>query len=354
MTEKGERRTVAMLLPGQYQLATARLQCEGRASVPLLDGNQAELLEINCEIRVEENQPTFSTIWTDDDGSIIRTFSPTLNLVAYRTDEATATKLSRNDSTVAAIAVGGKLDKPAESTRVAYRITPTAKARRQETPVDIKPAPGQYIRAMDDGSFQVLVARQIEREGNGFVGSDLAVSDEDLAANHFIDSGATLVRRFADAALSSRDANERDVAVDLARTASQIIDVKTDFSGFTKASVVARDAMGDATEHAILLAAMLRARKIPARLAIGLKYSPGDPKHGDLMHGDRNRMVYHVWTLARVERQWIQLDAIEGALAPADRLIFSTTNLSGGNENGELVPFLETIRWIDIEIVGQN
>jgi transglutaminase-like putative cysteine protease len=112
----------------------------------------------------------------------------------------------------------------------------------------------------------------------------------------------------------------------------------------TKASDVAFDSVADATGRAVFLAALLRARKIPSRLAIGVKYLPGDP----------NRMVYHAWTLAHVDGDWLQLDVDEGGPAAADRLIFSTTDLSGGKEYDAMLPFLEAIRRIRIEIVGQS
>lgn len=76
------------------------------------------------------------------------------------------------------------------------------------------------------------------------------------------------------------------------------------------AATVARDREGDCTEHATLLAAMLRAGDIPSRLVAGLTYEPG-------RGGTPAAFVYHVWAQALVEidgaLRWIDLDATQRA-----------------------------------------
>jgi transglutaminase-like putative cysteine protease len=61
--------------------------------------------------------------------------------------------------------------------------------------------------------------------------------------------------------------------------------------------------MGDCNEHAMLLAAMARAAKIPARVEAGLVYLKG-------------RFYYHAWNLVYLGR-WVSVDALFGQL-PAD------------------------------------
>jgi transglutaminase-like putative cysteine protease len=58
---------------------------------------------------------------------------------------------------------------------------------------------------------------------------------------------------------------------------------------------------GDCTEHAVLLAAMLRVRKVPSRIAIGLVYD-------DRIVG----FVSHMWTEAWLGGTWVGLDATRG------------------------------------------
>ena len=59
-----------------------------------------------------------------------------------------------------------------------------------------------------------------------------------------------------------------------------------------------QNAKGDCTEHAVLLAALCRARGIPARVAIGLVYVSAAQGFG-----------YHMWNEVWIDGGWIPLDA---------------------------------------------
>ncbi len=77
-------------------------------------------------------------------------------------------------------------------------------------------------------------------------------------------------------------------------------------SGLVSASEAARSQSGDCTEHAVLLAALLRARGIPARVASGLVYV-------DDFIGQQGVFGYHMWTQALVDLGdgpvWLDVDA---------------------------------------------
>jgi hypothetical protein len=143
-----------------------------------------------------------------------------------------------------------------------------------------------------------------------------------------------LIQQFASPA-GSGEMTDREIAAELMRLAHGLADQEQS-AGFSRAS--------ELRHPAILLAALLRARKIPSRLAIGIKYLPGDP----------NRMIYHCWTLAHVEGDWIHLDASDGRLAAADRLVFATTNLAAGSEYEPLISFLDLMGRIEIQVVGEQ
>jgi transglutaminase-like putative cysteine protease len=351
-----ERRTLRMLLPGQYQLATARLTCTGPASVPLIDGTLAELLESECEIELD-GQRSYSMLWTDQAGQILRTYSPALRLFAYRTDEATGTKIDWEAWSVASIAVQGRgIQRPNESGRVTYRVIPKA-AGTSASSITIEPAPGQYVRAVEDGSFQVLVSRESEVLESGFQSSDLVPTAADSQPNPIVDSDAEFIRKCADAAITSQGQSNNEIAMELVRAAHQLTAARSEASGFSKASEVAQRGVGDAVDRAVLLTALLRARNLPARLAIGFQYQPDRPATEQAGTDPDNvaaRMNFHAWTLVHVEGQWLHLDATTGGLAAADRLIVSTTDLGGPDAHRALLPFLDRIGRIEIEVVAQD
>ena len=108
-------------------------------------------------------------------------------------------------------------------------------------------------------------------------------------------------------------------------------------TAYASASETARTGSGDCTEHAVLLAAVLKARAIPARVCHGLVYvelggdaisgeAPSRAAGGDQAGGAAGATVaadgsaapatapaqfgWHMWTQAMVRRRPMDLDAI--------------------------------------------
>ena len=115
----------------------------------------------------------------------------------------------------------------------------------------------------------------------------------------------SLLSATASRALAERVApDETDswrLAQALEQAAYEAIETKDFSQAFATAAEVAKDLQGDCTEHAVLLAALCRARNIPSRVAIGLVYYPA-------AHG----YAYHMWNEVWIENGWIPLDATLG------------------------------------------
>ncbi|XOV76957.1 MAG: transglutaminase family protein [Phycisphaerales bacterium] len=103
------------------------------------------------------------------------------------------------------------------------------------------------------------------------------------------------------------------------------INEKTLGVGFATASEVVRNRAGDCTEHAVLLAAMLRAEGIPSRGANGLifidQFGTGDKVFG-----------YHMWTQALLNDAdgrpvWEDFDASWPKAMDATHITTSVTDL---------------------------
>ena len=97
--------------------------------------------------------------------------------------------------------------------------------------------------------------------------------------------------------------------------------------GFASAKEVLASREGDCTEHSVLLAAMLRAEGIPARVAVGLVYWKG-------IFG------YHMWTEAFLN-DWTALDAtLAGETVDATHIKFAADPL---NKPGAATPFVSLV-----------
>ncbi len=83
--------------------------------------------------------------------------------------------------------------------------------------------------------------------------------------------------------------------------------------GFASAKETYQRRQGDCTEHAVLLASLLRSLGIPSRVAVGLIYLPDQDS-------DLGRFVYHMWTEAYVgnvsQGDWVPLDATNSEPMP--------------------------------------
>ena len=98
---------------------------------------------------------------------------------------------------------------------------------------------------------------------------------------------------------------------------------------------------GDCTEHAVLLAALCRARGIPARVAIGLSYVSAAKGFG-----------YHMWNEVWIDGTWAPLDATlaQGGIGAA-HLKLGDSSLKGTSAFGTFLPVAQVIGQLKIEIL---
>lgn len=123
-------------------------------------------------------------------------------------------------------------------------------------------------------------------------------------------------------------------------------------TAFASASEAARARGGDCTEHAVLLAALLRADSIPSRVVSGLVYVPE-------FQGRGAGFAWHLWTQALVEppivaggggRAWVDFDA---TLPPNERfhpghVAVGTTDLAGGASDPVFSQALSLVGGVEI------
>lgn len=340
----GQKRTFQTLAPIQPLVTTVRMHCVARATVPMIDGKPRELLEIDVETDLGEDRKTYHVIWTEPDGAIRRVMYPASNLVTYRTDKEIATKDIESQQTAIAIAstlTNSELERPSETKRVGFKLVRTALPLAAEKSI-IQPQPNQFVRKLDETSLLVLVSTLGEAPKNGFQQGSFPVTDADRKPSAIIDSSETMVRRIAQAAGGSGKLGERELAIELARSANRLTQLNPASGTFQRASEVARNAQGDATAYAVLLAALLRAKGVASRVAFGFRYQATPSP----------RMVYHAWTLAHVDGDWLPLDATTGGIAAADRLTVATNDLSNSDIGEAMMPVLDFLGAYEIEIVA--
>ncbi len=117
---------------------------------------------------------------------------------------------------------------------------------------------------------------------------------------------------------------------------------RTDYSqAFASAADVVEQGEGDCTEHAVLLAALCRARGIATRVAIGLVHVPAAQGFG-----------YHMWNEVWIDGAWIPLDATlaRGGIGAA-HLKLADSSLKGTGAFSTFLSVAQVIGQLKIEIL---
>jgi transglutaminase-like putative cysteine protease len=167
-----------------------------------------------------------------------------------------------------------------------------------------------------------------------------APSDDDRQPNSLIQSDNPKIVSMA-RAIAADENDAWRVAVALESAVNAHIR-RPDYSqAFASAADVVEQGEGDCTEHAVLLAALCRARGIPARIAIGLAYV--SPAQG---------FGYHMWNEAWIGGTWIPLDATRAAGGiGAGYLKLSDSNLKGTTAFATFLSVAQVIGQLNIEIL---
>jgi transglutaminase-like putative cysteine protease len=200
---------------------------------------------------------------------------------------------------------------------------PIARARETRRAVYALSVADGELEWADTGGVQSLERRSprevvvtVDLARSAPVKLDDAERAKALASSTLVTSADEGVKALAARADKGKPATAAARAEAMRRIVHEHIRSKNLGVGFGSAADTARSREGDCSEHAVLLAAMLRAGGIPARVVSGLVYV-------DSFAGVDGVFGYHMWAQALlpdetgVER-WVDLDATLGASTPFD------------------------------------
>jgi len=212
---------------------------------------------------------------------------------------------------------------------------------RNGTLPDMPSVGSQTFERIDDGRAKIVI--DLGR------GSD-ASADKDDPANTgtsvMIDPDDKLIAALARRAKRRAGDGPMEVAEAMRKVAYQHISRKGYETAFASASETAKTRTGDCSEHAVLLAAMLRSQDIPARVATGLVFVP------DFDNG-RGIFGWHMWTQAMVNDQWVDLDATlpGGATHHAGHITTATATLADGSSETQMNSLMMMIGNLEIDVL---
>jgi hypothetical protein len=340
----GERRSIPFLMIDLNQAGVMELSAKQIESTALLNG-KSELLRIDTVIRLPDGQKIEGAIWTDRAGETLKTHSKGMDMTTYRTTKAEALKKSDAANvdliTTTMVKVDRRLEDARHTKEVRYRVH-----LEDGDPAKVfAVGPTQAIKPIDAHTAEITVyaIRPDRKDGNRNAPADPPTKD-DPQPNNLIQSDDPLIVSDAKKAAGGEKDPWR-AALLLESYVNHEMKMNRNYSqAFASASEVARSLEGDCTEHGVFLAALARARGIPARVAIGLIYV--EDKEG------KPAFFYHLWTEVSIEGRWIPID---GTLAlggiGADHLKIAQSNLKGASAYSAFVPVLQVAGQLRIEIV---
>jgi hypothetical protein len=295
----GENRSLRMLLPLVNVVADVELAASDREKTDLL-GIEATLLRVESVARFPGGELA-STLWVDDRGEVFKTSIGGIGQDSFRTTRELAISPANEAKPFdlgfdLVVKVDPPLERPHELREVRYEVE-LAGADPAKT---FAKGPTQSGRSLSKNAAEITVRALRLADQPKVEDSSAKAAAEYTVANSVLQIDDPGVRKMAQQAKGEATA-ARDVAVALERYVHRVMTKKSFSQAFATAAEVAQSREGDCTEHAVLLAALLRACGTPSRVAIGLVYVEHAGGFG-----------YHMWTEAYVEGQWVPLDGIMG------------------------------------------
>ncbi len=338
----GETRRLQALLPVINQVGAIHLEAVAYEATELAAGTQT-LLRINVTTDFGPAQMK-SIVWTDEQGKPHKVKDLQLGMEAFLTTREDALRPSADSGfdlgfdTI--VRVDRPLPDPHRTRRVVYR------AQLKEGDVKSLFAAGltQTVRLLDDGRAEVTVQAIRPNQPASVPDQEKdAPTDADRQPSTLVQSDDAEVVKIS-LAVAAGESDPWTVACALERHVKTTIRLKNYSTAMATAAEVARSLEGDCTEHAMLLAALCRARQIPARVAIGLVYYPS-----------AGGFAYHMWTEVWIKDRWIPLDATLGlgGIGGA-HLKFAHSSMQGTGAYADLLPVVQALRRLNLEIVSSE
>jgi transglutaminase-like putative cysteine protease len=301
---------------------------------------------------------TRQTLWCDGAGEVIRSFESTMNLTSERTTREVAQWKAPAPQydimTGSRVPVEPAIENPRSQAQLVYQVQlrdhSPAEAfarddRQQVEPLDHRRALLTVHAAWLAAGKDVALPAEAQQPAASHANPISHPEAQTLAPSRFIQSGDPQIVALAGRVLAGQDdPSVQQLAVGLERLVHDWIDEKSYQQIFASAREVYHSHRGDCTEHAVLLAALCRARKIPARLALGLVYVP-----------EQQGFLFHLWTEGWWDNRWHGLDATLGRGGiGATHLKLRAFTLADDNLLAEMATVSQVIGQLEIRVVTKK
>ncbi len=294
----GEKRQFKTFAPEMNLISTVTLTAKDDEETTLLNDQKGKYKRVDITHSI---LPGFVTkTWVDAEGHAVKSSTGGFfgtDMSTYRVTQDEALKeIAGAELDVAMdtlIKIRPPIERAHESQQIVYLVTIKGHDPVQELPSGLT----QQLKSTGPESAELTV--------NALIPSSPAEGQEKAAAgfsspNQYLQSDDPRVIKHADAA-AGESTDPWEVAVKMERYVHEKLKNKNFSTALATAAEVAESLEGDCTEHACLLAAMCRVKKIPSRCVVGFVYADRLEAFGG-----------HMWTEVFINGKWIPLDATLG------------------------------------------
>lgn len=338
--QPGDSRKLTAFMPILNRVATVTMTARERETIDV-SGAKRELLRVDSQTLIPGSPPLDAILWCDAAGETWKTEVPSIGQISIRTmsPEKIAAAPTFDIGTLTMVRVAPPLADAHHTQLVRYKV----RLRDGDAAASFLNGASQVVKKLDDGATEIAVTavRPTTPLPTGYTPTPPTESDRRPSA--LVQSDDPDVKKLAQAA-GGNDADPWDVAARCEKLISEKMR-SVDFStAFATAAETAKTLTGDCTEHAVLLCAVLRARGIPARAAIGLVYVEREHAFG-----------YHMWTEAWINDRWVPLDATlgRGGISAA-YLKIADTNFDGVDAFASFLPVFPLLGRLQIEVLERK
>lgn len=339
--EPDEVRIVHYLDPVMLTVVEARLQSRGKITTPLLDGTLAELTEVEVQTKYGD-QSVKTLYWVDEHGQSLKSYITYLDMRTFRGTRAAAENLQEQGAldlaTLSHLFLKDKVEGIQNAKSVRYRVKLSG-----ADPLEIfSRKTNQKIESISNREAIITVMRpELNEPLPPGIDAEQGAAEKYLAKTPEMAWDDPAIQELLKEGLKQARAGESEIQT-LTRFVFEKVEKRVFSRGVSSASDVAKSLQGDCTEHAILLATLARARKIPSRLALGMIYGE---------HEGKPCLSYHMWVELWKDDRWIGVDPTRNqVLVPPDRMKITETGWENGTASLSLLDVFRTMGQMAVEV----
>lgn len=339
LKEAGDSSEVVLFLPEIRRFVTQKAVM-GKVESVEVQGSRQKLRSIS--ITQDALPGTVITEWVDDrfrlQKSSMKIFGMELVTLRSTPEAVLAQDFSSPPEIFLSCSIPVDRAVPLGATQATYRLTALGEKFPVADDAHLFRGPGQSLLRSEGPGIRVLRIQRTRPETD--LERPVEVTPElapALRSNATIQSDDAKIRTVAREIVGD-EKNAWKASILLERWVYRNIRRKNMSTAFAAAREVLQTREGDCTEHAVLLAALLRAARVPSRVVAGLLYHKG-------------AFVGHMWTEVHMG-EWVPLDATLGrGEVGASHIALSASSLDSASASSFFLDLIPIFGNLKIEVL---